>query len=66
MMMGKASTENQKAVDLLMAALNNPNSFTHLGLTEMLKSLVPCMTLHEVTMAIESIGLDLYDLEELK
>ena len=62
--MGKASTENQNAVDLMMDALNDTEAFSKDALTTMLKAVVPYMVIHEIDRMLNSIGLERENLED--
>ena len=61
--MGKASTDNRNAQKALMKVLDDPDYFSHVALTKMLEAVVPYMSIHEINNMLDSIGLEIEDLE---
>jgi len=61
--MGRASTENQKAQEALMKALDDPDYFSHVALTKMLEEVVPFMSKYDIEKMLNRIGLEVMDLE---
>jgi hypothetical protein len=64
--MGRASTENAKAVSDMLVALDNPQGFDKDAITTMLKVAVSQSTLHQIEELLKSIGLELLDLPDFK
>ncbi len=62
--MGRASTERNKKIDAMLNALNNTKKFDQQQLTTMLNSVVPLMTPFEIERMLESVGMDIFDLED--
>lgn len=63
-MMGRASTENQQAVDLLLHALKDDAAFSKEAMTAMLKSIVPSMSKREIETMLSVVQVNLFDLED--
>ena len=61
--MGQASTNNRLAQEALMKALDDPDYFSHVALTKMLEKVVPMMSAWEIENMLDSIGLEVLDLE---
>ena len=62
--MGRASTENQQAVDLLLNALKDDSAFSKEAMTAMLKSIVPSMNKREIETMLSVVQVNLFDLED--
>lgn len=63
-MMGRASTENQQAVDLLLNALKDDSAFSKEAMTAMLKSIVPSMSKRDIEIMLSVVQVNLFDLED--
>jgi hypothetical protein len=64
--MGRASTENTKAINGMLIALDNPQGFDNDAIKTMLKVAVAHSNIHQIEELLESIGLELFDLDEFK
>ena len=64
--MGRASTENTKAINDMLIALDNPQGFDSAAITTMLKVALAHSNIHQIEELLKSIGLKLLDLSDFK